>query len=76
MMSMTYDVAIARRDLKPASSRVRLVEAGERAGPTISLAAAVLRSEWEARSESKYFLRFTGPPCAVQGYPRPVVAGC
>ncbi len=31
--------AIARRDLKPASSRV-----GESAGPTISLAAAVLRS--------------------------------
>jgi len=36
--------AIARRDLKPASSRVRLVEVGENAGPTISLAAAVLRS--------------------------------
>jgi len=36
--------AIARRDLKPASSRVRLVAAGENAGPTISLAAAVLRS--------------------------------
>ena len=36
--------AIARRDLKPASSRVRLVEVGESAGPTISLAAAVLRS--------------------------------
>ena len=36
--------AIVRRDLKPASSRVRLVEAGESAGPTISLAAAVLRS--------------------------------
>jgi NADPH2:quinone reductase len=36
--------AIARRDLKSASSRVRLVEVGESAGPTISLAAAVLRS--------------------------------
>ncbi|MFZ0808720.1 MAG: zinc-binding alcohol dehydrogenase family protein [Candidatus Sulfotelmatobacter sp.] len=36
--------AVARRDLKPASSRVRLVEVGESAGPTISLAAAVLRS--------------------------------
>src|SRR5260370_3893535 len=36
--------AIARRDLKPASSRVRLVEVGESAGPAISLAAAVLRS--------------------------------
>ena len=36
--------AIARSDLKAASSRVRLVEVGESAGPTISLAAAVLRS--------------------------------
>jgi NADPH2:quinone reductase len=36
--------AIARRDLKQASCRVRLVEVGETAGPTISLAAAVLRS--------------------------------
>jgi NADPH:quinone reductase-like Zn-dependent oxidoreductase len=36
--------AIARRDLKPASSKVRLVEVGESAGPTISLSAAVLRS--------------------------------
>ena len=36
--------AVARRDLKSASSRVRLVEVGESAGPTISLAAAVLRS--------------------------------
>jgi NADPH:quinone reductase-like Zn-dependent oxidoreductase len=36
--------AIARRDLKAASSRVRLVAVGEGAGPTISLAAAVLRS--------------------------------
>jgi len=36
--------AIARGDLKAASSRVRLVEVGESAGPTISLAAAVLRS--------------------------------
>jgi NADPH:quinone reductase-like Zn-dependent oxidoreductase len=36
--------AIVRRDLKAASSRVRLVEVGESAGPTISLAAAVLRS--------------------------------
>jgi len=30
--------------LKPASSRVRLVEVGESAGPAISLPAAVLRS--------------------------------
>jgi len=36
--------AIARTDLKPASSRIRLVQVGESAGPTISLAAAVLRS--------------------------------
>jgi NADPH2:quinone reductase len=36
--------AIARRDLQQASCRVRLVEVGENAGPTISLAAAVLRS--------------------------------
>ncbi len=36
--------AIARSDLKAASSRVRLVEVGESAGPTVSLAAAVLRS--------------------------------
>jgi NADPH:quinone reductase-like Zn-dependent oxidoreductase len=36
--------AIARRDLNPASSRVRLIEVGESAGPTISLAAAALRS--------------------------------
>jgi NADPH:quinone reductase-like Zn-dependent oxidoreductase len=36
--------AIARGDLAPASSRVRLVEVGESAGPTISLPAAVLRS--------------------------------
>jgi NADPH:quinone reductase-like Zn-dependent oxidoreductase len=36
--------AITRKDLKPASSRVRLVEVGKIAGPTISLAAAVLRS--------------------------------
>jgi NADPH:quinone reductase-like Zn-dependent oxidoreductase len=36
--------AIARGDLTPASSRVRLVEVGESAGPTISLPAAVLRS--------------------------------
>jgi NADPH:quinone reductase-like Zn-dependent oxidoreductase len=36
--------AIARRNLKPASSRVRLVEVGESAGPSISLAAAALRS--------------------------------
>ena len=36
--------AIARSDLKPASSRVRLVVVGESAGPTISLPAAVLRS--------------------------------
>lgn len=36
--------AITRRDLNPASSRIRLVEVGESAGPTISLAAAALRS--------------------------------
>jgi NADPH2:quinone reductase len=36
--------ALARRDLKPASSRVRLVEVGESGGPAVSLAAAVLRS--------------------------------
>ena len=36
--------AIARRDLNPALSRVRLIEVGESAGPTISLAAAALRS--------------------------------
>ncbi len=36
--------AIARSDFTPASSRVRLVAVGESAGPTISLAAAVLRS--------------------------------
>jgi NADPH:quinone reductase-like Zn-dependent oxidoreductase len=36
--------AIARKDLRPASSRVRLVQVGESAGPTISLAGAVLRS--------------------------------
>jgi NADPH:quinone reductase-like Zn-dependent oxidoreductase len=36
--------AIARRDLRAASSRIRLVEVGESAGSTISLAAAVLRS--------------------------------
>jgi NADPH:quinone reductase-like Zn-dependent oxidoreductase len=36
--------AIARRDLDPTSSRVRLIEVGESAGPTISLPAATLRS--------------------------------
>ena len=36
--------AIARRGLDPASSRVRLIEVGESAGPTISLVAAALRS--------------------------------
>jgi len=36
--------AIAGSDLKAAPSRVRLVEVGESARPTISLAAAVLRS--------------------------------
>jgi NADPH2:quinone reductase len=36
--------AITRSDLKPASSRVRLVEVGESAAPTISLSAATLRS--------------------------------
>jgi NADPH:quinone reductase-like Zn-dependent oxidoreductase len=36
--------AITRGDLKPESSKVRLVEVGESAGPTISLAAAALRS--------------------------------
>jgi len=38
--------AIARKDFKPAKSRVRLVEVGESAGTTISLPAAVLRSSW------------------------------
>lgn len=36
--------ALMRRDMKPAASRVRLVEVGESAGPTISLPAAALRS--------------------------------
>jgi NADPH:quinone reductase-like Zn-dependent oxidoreductase len=36
--------AIARRDFNPASSRIRLIEVGESAGPTISVAAALLRS--------------------------------
>jgi len=36
--------AIARGDLNPASSRVRLIEVGESAGPAISLSAAALRS--------------------------------
>ena len=36
--------AIARRDLNPTLSRVRLVEVGESAGATISLAAGALRS--------------------------------
>jgi NADPH:quinone reductase-like Zn-dependent oxidoreductase len=36
--------AIARRDFSSASSRIRLVEVGESAGPTISLPAAALRS--------------------------------
>jgi NADPH2:quinone reductase len=36
--------AIARSDVKAASSRVRLVEVGESEAPTISLPAAVLRS--------------------------------
>ncbi len=36
--------ALTRRDMKPASSRVRLVEVGESAGPAISLPAAALRS--------------------------------
>ena len=36
--------ALMRRDMKPASSRVRLVEVGESAGPAISLPAAALRS--------------------------------
>jgi NADPH:quinone reductase-like Zn-dependent oxidoreductase len=36
--------AITRTDLKSASSRVRLVEVGESAGPAISLPAAALRS--------------------------------
>jgi NADPH:quinone reductase-like Zn-dependent oxidoreductase len=36
--------AIARKDLRSASSRVRLVQVGESAGPTISLAGAMLRS--------------------------------
>jgi NADPH:quinone reductase-like Zn-dependent oxidoreductase len=36
--------AIARRDLNPALSRIRLIEACESAGPTISLAVAALRT--------------------------------
>lgn len=36
--------AITRRDLKPASSRIRLVEVGESAGSAMSLPAAALRS--------------------------------
>ena len=36
--------SITRKDFSPASSRVRLVQVGESAGPTISLPAAVLRS--------------------------------
>jgi len=40
----TLLAAIARRDLNPALSRVRLIEVGESAGPTISLDAAALRS--------------------------------
>jgi NADPH:quinone reductase-like Zn-dependent oxidoreductase len=36
--------AITRRDLFPASTRTRLVEVGESAGPSISLSAATLRS--------------------------------
>lgn len=36
--------AITRRDLDASLSRIRLIEVGESAGPTISLAAAALRS--------------------------------
>jgi NADPH:quinone reductase-like Zn-dependent oxidoreductase len=36
--------AIERRDLNPSSTRIRLIEVGESAGPTISLPAAALRS--------------------------------
>jgi len=36
--------ALTRHDLKIAGSRIRLVEIGEMAGPTIALSAAVLRS--------------------------------
>jgi len=36
--------AVARRDLSPTASRVRLIEVGESAGPAISLPAAALRS--------------------------------
>jgi NADPH:quinone reductase-like Zn-dependent oxidoreductase len=36
--------AITQRNLTPATSRIRLVEVGETAGPTISLPAAALRS--------------------------------
>ena len=36
--------AITRSDFAPASGRIRLVQVGESAGPTISLSAAVLRS--------------------------------
>jgi NADPH:quinone reductase-like Zn-dependent oxidoreductase len=35
--------AITRRDLNPSTSRIRLVEVGESAGPTITLAAGALR---------------------------------
>jgi NADPH2:quinone reductase len=36
--------ALTRRDMKAAASRTRLVQIGEMAGPTITLAAAALRS--------------------------------
>jgi NADPH:quinone reductase-like Zn-dependent oxidoreductase len=40
----TLLAAFARRDFSPASSRVRLVQVGESAGPAIALTAATLRS--------------------------------
>jgi NADPH:quinone reductase-like Zn-dependent oxidoreductase len=36
--------AITRKDMRPSSTRTRLIQVGESAGPTISLPAAVLRS--------------------------------
>jgi NADPH:quinone reductase-like Zn-dependent oxidoreductase len=36
--------AITRKDMRPSATRTRLVQVGESAGPTVSLAAAVLRS--------------------------------
>ena len=36
--------AITRKDLQPSETRIRLVEVGESAGPTISLRGGTLRS--------------------------------